>query len=141
MSFEPVKKCFTATGGAWLEDEGREFAGGRINLIGLTCLHGGEKPLPLKPHRPGTFCSCTFPASKKLDQKFDLMLAGHSPRTVRFPFRAAHPSVFSGQVDLGLFQTESGPLYVNPGIGYLHHYNLRFNYRPEITVLEVLKRF
>jgi len=35
-SFAPIQKCFAATGGAWLLDEHRTFAGGQINLAGLT---------------------------------------------------------------------------------------------------------
>lgn len=38
--------------------------------------------------------------------------------------------------DLGWFDTPSGPLYVNPGIG-CYALNVRFNCRPEITVFEV----
>jgi hypothetical protein len=140
MSFEPVKRCFAATGGAWLADERRELAGGRINLIGITCLDRGENRLPLKPQARNILLM-HYPAwAKKLgDQKLDLMLAGHSHGgQVRIPFWGSLilPS-FVDEYDLGLFQTKSGPLYVNPGIGYLLHYNLRFNCRPEITVLEV----
>jgi hypothetical protein len=140
MSFEPVKKCFAATGGAWLLDERRELADGRINLIGITCLHDVETRLPLKSQAKNILLM-HYPAwVKKLgDQKFDLMLAGHSHGgQVRIPFYGSLvlPSFVDGY-DLGLFQTKSGPLYVNPGIGYLHHYSFRFNCRPEITVIEV----
>ena len=38
--------------------------------------------------------------------------------------------------DMGLFRTPSGPLYVNPGIGWFP-VPIRFNCRPEITVFEV----
>jgi hypothetical protein len=140
ISFEPVKKCFAATGGAWLADEQRELAGGRINFIGITCLHGGEERLPLKPQARNILLM-HYPAwAKKLGgQKFDLMLAGHSHGgQVRIPFYG--PLILPGFVDeydLGLFQTKSGPLYVNPGIGHLLHYKFRFNCRPEITVIEV----
>jgi len=37
---------------------------------------------------------------------------------------------------LGLFQTASGPLCMNAGIGCFH-LNVRFNCRPEITVFEI----
>jgi len=37
---------------------------------------------------------------------------------------------------MGPFQTPSGPLYVNAGIGYFR-LNVRFNCRPEITVVEI----
>jgi len=140
MSFEPVKKCFAATGGAWLLDEQRELDGGRINLIGITCRDGGQSPLPLKPQSTNILLM-HYPAwAKKLGgQKLDLMLAGHSHGgQVRIPFYGAPilPGFVDGY-DLGLFQTQSGPLHVNPGIGYLHHYRFRFNCRPEITVIEV----
>jgi predicted MPP superfamily phosphohydrolase len=39
--------------------------------------------------------------------------------------------------DLGLYSTPAGPLYVNPGIGYIGQYDFRFNCRPEITVIEL----
>jgi len=82
-----------------------------------------------------------YPAhAKKLgDQKFDLLLAGHSHGgQVRIPFYGA-PIIPYGcdEYDLGLFQTPAGPLYVNPGIGYIFNYDFRFNCRPEITVIEV----
>ena len=38
---------------------------------------------------------------------------------------------------MGLYHTPAGPLYVNPGIGYIGHFDIRFNCRPEITVIEV----
>ena len=140
MSFEPVKKCFAATGGAWLLDERRELADGRINLIGITCRDVVEARLPLISQATNILLM-HYPAwAKKLaGQKVDLMLAGHSHGgQVRIPFYGAPilPGFVDGY-DLGLFQTKSGPLYVNPGIGYLHHYSFRFNCRPEITVIEV----
>ena len=72
------------------------------------------------------------------DQRFDLVLAGHSHGgQVRIPFYGALV-VPDGvdQYDLGLFQTRSGPLYVNPGIGWFPM-DVRFNCRPEVTVIEV----
>ncbi len=56
------------------------------------------------------------------DQRFDLALAGHSHGgQVRIPFYGALvlPEGVD-QYDLGLFQTRSGPLYVNPGIGWYY---------------------
>ena len=37
---------------------------------------------------------------------------------------------------LACFKPESGPLYVNPGIGW-YYFDVRFNCRPEITVIEI----
>ena len=81
----------------------------------------------------------TAPAGYTSPMQFDLMLAGHSHGgQVRIPFFG--PVVVPYAVDeysLGLYQTSKGPLYVNPGIGYIYTYNFRFNCRPEITVIEI----
>jgi predicted MPP superfamily phosphohydrolase len=37
---------------------------------------------------------------------------------------------------MGLFRLAAGPLYVNPGLGWLGT-PVRFNCRPEITVFEL----
>lgn len=140
ISFAPVQQCFNATGGAWLVDERRKIAGGKINLIGVTCNHANQALLPLDPAAKNILLM-HYPAwAKKLGaQKFDLMLAGHSHGgQVRIPFYG--PLMVPNGVDeydLGLFQTAAGPLYVNAGIGYIYTYNFRFNCRPEITVIEI----
>jgi predicted MPP superfamily phosphohydrolase len=140
VSFAPIHKCFNASGGAWLLDEQRQIAGGKINLIGITCSHANQAALPLDPSRKNILLM-HYPAwVKKLSgQKFDLMLAGHSHGgQVRIPFYGPVVVPFAvDKYDLGLFQTSSGPLHVNPGIGYIFHYNFRFNCRPEITVIEI----
>ena len=41
-----------------------------------------------------------------------------------------------GKYVMGLFETSAGPLYVNPGIGWFP-VPIRFNCRPEITVVEI----
>jgi predicted MPP superfamily phosphohydrolase len=76
---------------------------------------------------------------EKLGQyRFDIALAGHSHGgQVRIPFfgPVITPSDI-GRYDLGLFQTASGPLYVGAGLGWFH-LKVRFNCRPEITVIEI----
>jgi hypothetical protein len=140
VSFAPIEKCFAATGGAWLLDEHCKVAGGQVNLIGLTCRLGNQVLPPLDPQARNILLM-HYPAwVKKLgDPKFDLLLAGHSHGgQVRIPFYG--PLVVPFGVDeynLGLYQTKSGPLYVNAGIGYIADYNFRFNCRPEITVFEI----
>lgn len=140
ISFVPVRKCFAATGGAWLMDESREIAGGKINLIGITCLSARQRVPPSKPAAKNILLM-HYPAWPKYlaGRKFDLMLAGHSHGgQVRIPFYGSLVVPFNvGKYDMGLFQTSNGPLYVNPGIGYIGHYDFRFNCRPEITVIEV----
>lgn len=140
VSFAPIHECFNGTGGAWLLDGQRQVANGKINLIGITCSHANQAKLPLDPSRKNLLLM-HYPAwVKKLgDQKFDLMLAGHSHGgQVRIPFYGSIITPYAvDQYDLGLFQTPSGPLYVNPGIGFIYTYNVRFNCRPEITVIEI----
>jgi predicted MPP superfamily phosphohydrolase len=76
---------------------------------------------------------------KKLgDRKFDLILAGHSHGgQVRIPFYGPIFLPFAvDEFDLGLFETDWGPLYVNPGIGWFP-VPYRFRCRPEVTVIEI----
>jgi predicted MPP superfamily phosphohydrolase len=140
IPFKPVEECFAATGGAWLMNNSCEIPGKNINLVGTICV---IPQLPLPPSRPESrnILLTHYPAHvKKLDgRKFDLLLAGHSHGgQVRLPFYG--PLVLPSHVDeydMGLFQTPAGPLNVNPGIGYIGDYDIRFNCRPEITVIEI----
>jgi predicted MPP superfamily phosphohydrolase len=138
-SFADIRRCFAATGGAWLLDEQLTAAGGRINLAGLTCRRPCEVPPPLNPDAK-TVLLMHYPAwiKQQGDRRFDLVLAGHSHGgQVRVPFHGALALPYGvDEYDLGLFQTPSGPLYVNPGIGW-YYIGLRFNCRPEVTVIEV----
>jgi len=144
ISFAPIKKCFAATGGAWLLNQQQVLADGRLNLLGITTGSAFNPLIPraaLQP-RPGlkNILLMHYPAwAKKLaGQKFDLLLAGHSHGgQVRIPFYGALVTPFGvDEYDLGRFDTPAGPLYVGAGIGWFH-LNLRFNCRPEITVIEV----
>lgn len=140
IPFVPVTRCLEATGGAWLLNAARTTADDRINIIGLGCLSQGQPIPPSKPQAKNILLM-HYPAWMKrhADRKFDLMLAGHSHGgQVRIPFYGAIVLPYGvDQYDMGLFQTESGPLYVNPGIGYIGDNDFRFNCRPEITVIEV----
>jgi predicted MPP superfamily phosphohydrolase len=140
VSFEPIRECFAATGGAWLMDESRLIAGGKVHLVGLTCMRPRAFIPPSNPdsqnillmHYPGH-------VNRLGSRKFDLILAGHSHGgQVRIPFYGSIivPPDVDGY-DLGLYQTKAGPLYVNAGIGYIGDYNFRFNCPPEITVIEI----
>lgn len=140
VSFAPIHQCFQAAGGAWLLDGRREIAGGKINLIGITCNHDHQALLPLNPTVKNILLM-HYPAwvKKLAGQKFDLLLAGHSHGgQVRIPFWGPLMVPYGvDEFDWGLFQTPAGPLYVNAGIGYVYGYNFRFNCRPEITVIEI----
>ncbi len=138
-SFEVIGQCFAATGGAWLLDEQQAVAGGKVNLVGVTCRSFYNVPPPLNPDAK-TVLLMHYPAwiKQQADHRFDLALAGHSHGgQVRLPFYGAFvlPDGVD-QYDLGLFQTRTGPLYVNPGIGW-YYCDVRFNCRPEVTVIEV----
>jgi predicted MPP superfamily phosphohydrolase len=140
VSFAPIHRCFNATGGAWLLDEQRPIAGGKINLIGITCSHDNQARRPLNPAVKNILLM-HYPAwvKKLAGQKFDLMLAGHSHGgQVRIPFYGPLMVPYGvDEFDWGFYQTAAGPLYVNAGIGYVYTYNFRFNCRPEITVVEI----
>jgi predicted MPP superfamily phosphohydrolase len=140
VSFDAVRKCFAATGGVWLLNTNHEIPGKNLNLIGTICLFPYLQLPPPNPKIKNILLT-HYPAyAKKLgDRKFDLILAGHSHGgQVRIPFYGPVivPYGCDGY-DQGFFQTKAGPLYVNPGIGYLKNFNFRFNCRPEITVVEV----
>ena len=138
VSFPEIAQCFAATGGAWLMNEQTTTADGKINLIGGAQIIPGYPPIP----KPGTknLLMFHYPAwVKRLgDQKYDLMLAGHSHGCqVRLPFYGPVIRPFAvDEYDLGLFQTKSGPLYVTSGIGWFP-LPVRFNCRPEIVLAEI----
>lgn len=138
-SFDTFIKCFAATGGAWLLNEHRTLADGKVNIIGVARV-GPKFSLPVAKPGVKNVLLFHFPAWAKRfgNQKFDAMLAGHSHGCqVRIPFYG--PIIIPTGVDefdLGLFQTKSGPLNVTSGIGW-YPFPLRFNCRPEITLVEI----
>jgi len=139
VPFDGMIKCFAATGGAWLVDEQQVIAGGKINLIGMAHI-GPKHPSPSAVPGMKNILLMHYPAWAKLfnDQKFDLLLAGHSHGgQVRIPFYGPIMVPFGvDEYDLGLFQTKAGPLYVGSSIGW-YPIPERFNCRPEITVIEI----
>lgn len=135
--FKLIAAAFAKTGGRWLLDESVSAAADKIAIAGLTC----KKPLPLVLS-PTQKNIVLFHYPEWVDRlsahRFDLALAGHSHGgQVRLPFYG--PLVIPwgvGRYDLGRFMTKSGPLYVGAGLGWFY-LNLRFNCRPEITVIEI----
>ncbi len=138
LDFRKVDECFRATGGGWLDNRDARTRDGGVNLIGTAC----NKEVAQSRVLPGVknVLLMHFPAYvKKVEARnLDLILAGHSHGgQVRLPWVGA--LVLPEGVDeyeLGLYATAAGPMYVNPGLGYLH-LNVRFNCRPEITLIEV----
>lgn len=136
--FGDYRKSFARTGGAWLMDSQVLTGDGKIQISGATCLRGS--PVSLVP-RAGVknILLLHYPLlAERVKQEFDLMLAGHSHGgQVRIPFYGALIVPFwVGRYQIGMFQLPAGPLYVNPGIGWLCT-PIRFNCRPEITVFEI----
>lgn len=135
--FSVIAAAFQSTGGRWLLDESVPVVGDAVEIVGLTCRRGvtfdapGARPRVVLFHYPAW-----------VDQlealPFTLALAGHSHGgQVRLPFYGPLVTPFGvGSYDLGLFQTRNGPLYVGAGVGSFY-LNVRFNCRPEITVIEI----
>ena len=134
--FPEYERVFAETGGAWLVDQSVVLPQFSLEIVGsaLTSVH----VLQLAPQGEQRLLLVHYPimADRLTGQTFDLILAGHSHGgQVRLPF--VGPLVLPdnvGDYDLGRYQTPSGPLYVSSGIGTYHH-ALRFNCRPEITVV------
>jgi len=140
IPFQQVSECFAATGGAWLLNDNRVVAEGRVNLIGIA---GQYTPALMPFSYPGArnIVLLHYPALADClrAETYDLLLAGHSHGgQVRLPWLGALrvPSGV-GRYEMGMYQTKAGPLYVNAGVGYLAGLNVRFNCRPEITVFDV----
>lgn len=139
VPFEGIAKCFKASGGQWLLDQQTVTADGQFSILGAAWLDPKHGPLNGHPATKSIFLM-HYPAwvDKFHDQKFDLLLAGHSHGgQVRLPFYGPLILPFGvNQYDLGMFHTPAGPLYVNPGIGWFP-VPIRFNCRPEITIFEI----
>ena len=137
--FDGIAKCFAATGGAWLLDQQRVTRDGKFSIMGASCLSSNQPSLHASPATRNIFLM-HYPAwVKRLGgQHFDLLLAGHSHGgQVRLPLYGPIIVPFGvDQYDRGLFHTDAGPLYVNPGIGWFP-VPIRFNCRPEITVFDL----
>ena len=138
-SFDRIAQCCAGTGGAWLLDQQQVTADRKFSIIGATCLNSKQPPIHANPATRNILLM-HYPAwVKKLGgQRYDLLLAGHSHGgQVQIPFYGPIFVPFGvDQYVRGLFHTEAGPLYVNPGIGWFP-VPIRFNCRPEITVFEI----
>lgn len=135
-SFHRIRDTFLGTGGDWLCDGSNAAVSPSKRLV-ITTLAAAGQPTPpgyrriLLEHYPDV-------VARLRNVRFDLILSGHTHGgQVRVPFIHRRLLPFElGIFDRGLFQTPSGPLYVNPGIG-TYYLNVRFLCRPELTVIEI----
>jgi predicted MPP superfamily phosphohydrolase len=136
-SFPEYERAFAATGGAWLVDRSILVAKYELEIHGMARvgIHAFKAPQALR-----RLLLMHYPAmADTLGTRFDLILAGHSHGgQVRLPFYGPlfRPTGVGNYV-LGSFQTPNGPLYVNAGIGTLSSLPVRWNCRPEITVVTI----
>jgi len=151
-SFDDIAESFEATGGAWLVDEEVTTADGKITIVGATGKKTSFEAITLS-RRSGEAQSrqLSHVASKRIllthypdfvnklkSETYSLILAGHSHGgQIRLPFWGALIlPVGVGDYDKGLFQTPSGSIYVNVGIG-TYSLPVRFFCRPEITLIQL----
>jgi hypothetical protein len=135
-SFSTIAEYCLSTKGAWLVDRDILTQDGRIQIIGAT---GSQSQLPPLKEKVKRLLLVHYPLFvEQVKGSFDLVLAGHSHGgQVRLPFWGALTLPYGvGSYDLGLFQTQVGPLYVNPGIGTFY-LPVRAWCRPEISVIEL----
>lgn len=131
-SFDELRKTFQGTGGEWIDYKPVIIPSKKVALLPLAAC---KVPVPqdykkvFLEHYPEVI-------EQIRGARFDLKLAGHTHGgQIRIPF-LSRLFLDLGPYDKGLFQTPSGPLYVNPGIGTFH-INARFLCRPEITVIDL----
>jgi predicted MPP superfamily phosphohydrolase len=136
-SFPDCERAFAATGGAWLVDRSIILPQYDLELVGMALI-GIHAFKPPQAERRILLMHYPKMADSLGEQRFDLILAGHSHGgQIRLPFYGALAVPWGvGQYDLGFFETPGGPLYVNAGIG-TYRIPYRFNCRPEITVVTI----
>jgi len=120
--------------------------GKMIQLIGVGDLWSGmcnpAKAFAQTPERNGALRVVLNhnPDAKELFRRFDwdLMLCGHTHGgQVRLPFIGTpFLPVRDKRFVSGLYRWDNRPLYITRGVGNLH--GIRFNCRPEVSVLELV---
>ena len=133
--FADYDQAFADTGGAWLVDRSIVLAQHDLEIVGMAVI-GIHALKPAQARRRLLLLHYPEMADRLQGPVFDLILAGHSHGgQVRIPLYGAPFLPWGvGPYDLGYFESIGGPLYVNAGIG-TYRFPLRFNCRPEITVV------
>ena len=136
-SFHDHYRTFEGTGGAWLMNQSALFRDKSIEIFGLDGLSSFSLP-PLGTLRRLVLTHYPSVADKIPGKTSSLVLAGHSHAgQVRLPLIGPlYLPNGVGSYDHGLFHTAAGPLHVSGGLG-TSLLPVRFNCRPEITVIEI----
>ncbi len=135
--FEEYAEAYRATGGEWLEDRSVVLPRHRLEIIGMG-LRGVHALGEARAERRLLLIHYPTQADRLEGRRYDLIVAGHSHGgQVRIPFYGAPVLPYGvGRYQRGSFESLGGPLYVNVGIG-TYRFPIRFNCRPEITVLRM----
>lgn len=136
-SFARFEGAFGATGGGWLMNRSATVSDRSIEIIGMDGIEpgrvssSGSSRRILLTHYPET-------ADRIAGRNVNLVLAGHSHAgQIRLPLVGPlYLPEGVGRYVHGLFQTPAGPLHVSAGLG-TSIIPVRFNCRPEITVMEL----
>lgn len=136
-SFHRHHLAFAATRGAWLMNQSVLIPDKSTEIVGLDGFHSHTLP-PLLTTRRIVLTHFPAVADGLSGTKSSLVLAGHSHGgQIRLPFIGPLCLPYGvGAYDYGLFQTKAGPLHVSAGLG-TSMVHVRFNCRPEITVIEL----
>ena len=135
--FSEYEKAFRATSGAWLVDRSIVLPNRDLELIGVG-LRGVLALGEARATRRVLLLHYPMQADRLDGRRYDLILAGHSHGgQVRLPFYGAPVLPYGvGPYQKGRYDSLGGPLYVNVGLG-TYMLPVRFNCRPEITVVRV----
>lgn len=131
-SFADMCRAFRATGGDLVREKAVVAASGKIEFLSASAR---DTPSGV-PNRKRILLEHYPTVVDQLGSRhFDAILSGHTHGgQIRLPFLLGEIRKYFGPYDRGLFQTPSGPLYVNPGIGTFF-LKARFLCRPEITLI------
>lgn len=135
--FAEYENAFAATGGGWLPARNVTLPKYDLQIVGMG-ITGLDMHSATSASRRILLMHYPAVADRLGEERFDLILAGHSHGgQVRLPFLGAivlPPAV--GKYEFGYYETQGGPLNVNPGIGtYIVPW--RFNCRPELTLVTI----
>ena len=135
--FQDYADAYRATGGEWLEDRSVVLPGHRLEIIGMG-LRGVHSLGEARAERRLLLIHYPTQADRLEGRRYDLIVAGHSHGgQVRIPFYGAPVLPYGvGRYEQGPYESLGGPLYVNIGIG-TYRFPVRFNCRPELTVVRI----